>query len=148
VATDINRNFDKHLGAAILAAPLFWLVLSFFAAPANNWLHPLSAPVLFLARAVVYPILEEMIFRGGIQGIFLTSGVGRLRWCGVSAANLITSLLFAAMHLLSHPAYWAAAAGVPSLIFGHFRERTNSLRVPIVLHVFYNTGYFWIFVES
>lgn len=142
------RNFDKHFGAAILAAPLFWLALSCFTAPTTNWLHPLSAPVLFLTRTVIYPILEELLFRGALQGILLSRGAGRLRWCGVSAANLVTSLLFVALHLLSHPASWAAATGIPSLIFGHFRERTNSLRIPIALHILYNTGYFWIFVES
>jgi membrane protease YdiL (CAAX protease family) len=33
----------------------------------------------------------------------------------------------------------------PSLVFGLFKDRTQRLLAPILLHVFYNAGYFWLF---
>ena len=32
---------------------------------------------------------------------------------------------------------------LPSLLFGYFKDRYRSLTIPIILHVFYNAGYFW-----
>ncbi|MBU1192755.1 MAG: hypothetical protein KKA36_09395 [Gammaproteobacteria bacterium] len=37
---------------------------------------------------------------------------------------------------------------VPSLIFGHFRDRFGTLHAPIMLHIYYNLGYFWIFASQ
>ena len=31
------------------------------------------------------------------------------------------------------------------LLFGLFKDRSGTLGAPIVLHVFYNSGYFWLF---
>jgi membrane protease YdiL (CAAX protease family) len=56
--------------------------------------------------------------------------------------NLITSLLFVLGHLWQHPAAWAVAIAVPSLVFGWFRDRHDSVYPCIALHMFYNTGYF------
>lgn len=94
---------------------------------------------------LIYPTLEEIIFRGGLQPWLSHHPRGAASRCGISVANLVTSTLFAATHLLRHPPGWAAAMFLPSLVFGYFRDRHNSLRSPIVLHVFYNTGYFWLF---
>jgi membrane protease YdiL (CAAX protease family) len=57
-------------------------------------------------------------------------------------ANLITSAVFAIAHLYGHSPPWALATFFPSLVFGLFRDRYNSLSAPIALHVFYNAGYF------
>lgn len=78
------------------------------------------------------------MFRGLIQGWLR----GRMR---AAAAILVTSVLFSALHFFSQAAVWAAAVFVPSLVFGHFRERHGSLAAPIVLHCWYNAGYFWLF---
>jgi hypothetical protein len=89
------------------------------------------------------PVLEEVAFRGGIQpGL---AGVLPARWGPLSAANLITSGLFAALHLVSHPPLWAAATFFPSLVFGGLRERCQCLAWPVGVHAFYNTGYFVLF---
>ena len=63
----------------------------------------------------------------------------------LSKANVLTSLLFTALHFFSHSPLWAAAVFLPSLVFGHFRERHNSLVSPIILHAFYNGLYFSLF---
>jgi len=114
--------------------------------PSVDLTWPLRAPVPFLLSAVVYPVLEEIVFRGGVQTYLLgRPRLGRCRF-GISGANVLTSLVFSLFHLVAHAPLWALAVFVPSLVFGYFRERHDSLKSPIALHVFYNGGYFWLFV--
>ena len=41
-----------------------------------------------------------------------------------------------------------AAVIVPSLIFGYFRDRHGNIHAAVVLHVFYNAGYLWLFSSA
>ena len=41
--------------------------------------------------------------------------------------------------------YALAAVLLPSLVFGFFKDRSGALWAPMALHVFYNSGYFWLF---
>lgn len=89
---------------------------------------------------VAYPVVEEWLFRGELQPWVarkLGGGIGPL-----SIANLITSLLFSALHLLFQPPGWALAVFLPSLMFGYFRETTGGLAAPMLLHGFYNACFF------
>lgn len=130
---------------------LFWLAMlagvGFWAA---LWLgvpvYPITpAQVLsltFVSLVVWQPVLEECLFRGGLQGQLCRQSWGQQRWCGVTAANGCTSLLFALGHGWSHPPLWAAAVLLPSLVFGYCRDRYASIYPCMVLHAFYNAGYF------
>ena len=62
-----------------------------------------------------------------------------------ATANLLTSLVFAGMHFFYHLPLWAAAVFIPSLVFGYFKDKYLSLGPPILLHVYYNSGYYWLF---
>lgn len=127
------------------AALVFWLGLAMTGSPVSALGWPVQEPQRLLLLALVYPVLEEIVFRGALQPA-LTSRVARWSWPGpVSLANVLSSLGFAALHLFHHSPAWAAAVFVPSLVFGFFRDRHRSVASPIVLHVFYNTGYFWLF---
>lgn len=88
------------------------------------------------------PLWEEMLFRGLIQGQLLKSGWGRTHWRGLSAANLVSALAFAATHFLYHPPLWAASVLVPSLVFGWLRDRYRNTWPCIVMHVLYNSAFF------
>lgn len=140
---------------SILADPGFWLALA-AAVPLwvawlrltdhqPDWSWPLREPARFSALALVYPVAEEMVFRGVLQGWLLGRPVGQRRLAGISGANWLTSLIFTGLHFFAHPPLAAASVMVPSLVFGHFRDRHASLASPIALHVFYNGGYFWLF---
>lgn len=94
--------------------------------------------------ALLYPVLEEIVFRGLIQEQ-LHAVLSARTFGALSVANLLTSLLFTGLHFLSHPPLWAALVFFPSLIFGYFKDRHRSLQAPILLHVFYNTGFLWLF---
>lgn len=135
---------DRQLVAALAAGPLFWLSLFALGARPEDLGWPLRAPLDFVLPALVFPLLEEFIFRGGVQQLLRdvlgTRGIGSL-----SAANLLTSVLFAALHFIHHPPLWAALTFFPSLVFGYFMDRDRRLRLPMLLHVFYNFGYYWLF---
>lgn len=134
---------DWQLWAALVAAPLFWGGWFFYHHPSLRLDWPLVQPLLFVLLVVVYPLLEEIVFRGLLQPAL----AARLpqRRCGLSVANLLTSLLFAGLHLFYKSPFWALATFLPSLVFGHFRDRHASLASPILLHVWYNLGYFLLF---
>jgi len=141
---------DAQFGAALMAAPLVWGVMA--------WMFPLGfqagralfEPGPFLLLAGVYPVLEELVFRGGLQGRLREISWGARRFGPLSLANVLTSIVFTALHFFVHPPLAAALVFAPSLVFGYFRDRTNGdrthgLGAPVVLHCWYNAGYFLIF---
>jgi hypothetical protein len=140
-----NIGRDPQLWLALAAGPVCWLMLWWWSAATAALTWPLHDPTRFLLPALVYPLLEEIVFRGGMQPLLLRQPFFSRRWSGLSIANLVTSLAFAGLHLVAHTPLWAAAVFVPSLVFGYFRDRHDSVTSPIVLHVFYNAGYFWLF---
>lgn len=136
---------DRHFLWAVLAALPVWLAGYLWFAPTTDPAWPLSRPRDFLFLGLVYPLVEELLFRGLLQGWLREHAALRSRRLGVSGANLLTSAVFTGLHFLAHPPLAAAAVFLPSLVFGHFRDRHDSLRAPILLHMYYNIGYFWIF---
>lgn len=97
-----------------------------------------------LQQILLGPILEEIGFRGALQSSLLDTRWGRWRWAGVSAANGVCSVVFVAAHLWAHSPLWAVAVFVPSLVLGHLRERSSSVLPGIVVHCWYNAGFFWL----
>ncbi len=122
-----------------------WLLLYLLFRPEPSWQQVVDSASLLLLLCLVYPLLEELVFRGALQGWLGGFAAGRRSIAGVSGANLLTSLLFAAAHLLYHPPFWAAAVLAPSLVFGWFRDRYQSVVPGILLHILYNSGYFLLF---
>lgn len=136
---------DRQLLWAVLVPLPLWFAGFLWFAPATDPAWPLNRPRDLLFLGLVYPLIEELLFRGLLQGgLREREGLRRCR-LGVSGANLITSGVFTGLHFLAHPPLAAAAVFVPSLVFGYFRDRHGSLCTPIVLHMYYNIGYFWIF---
>lgn len=134
---------DWQLGAALAAAPVFWAVCFWYSQSVFQPAWPLARPLLFAALVVAYPVLEEIVFRGLVQPAIAARLPGR--WGLLSRANLLTSLLFAVLHLFFRPPGWALATFFPSLVFGYFRERHAGIGSPILLHIWFNLGYFLLF---
>lgn len=65
---------------------------------------------------------------------------------GISNANILTSFVFTLIHVVRRAGVLSVAVFIPSLVFGHFRERYGNLYVPIALHIFYNAGFVLLFV--
>lgn len=120
----------------------------FCALPLLVAVQPLPWPrilsVGFLMAAVWQPIVEELLFRGCLQGVLARRAWGRRTVTGISLANLLTSILFIGAHIPTHSLLWALLTLFPSLVFGVLRDRSGSVVPPIAIHVFYNTGYFLI----
>ena len=66
----------------------------------------------------------------------------------LSVANIVTSLLFTALHFIDHPPLWALLVLFPSLVFGYSKDRYVSLGAPVLLHVVYNSAYYMTFGAS
>lgn len=141
-----DRLWDKFLWTAVLGAPVVWLVLVIAGVPVLPVQRLAEHIQSLLLIVIVYPVLEEIVFRGGLQE-WLSVRFRNPSWQGVSLANVVTSLLFTATHFIYHPPLWAASVFLPSLVFGFFKDRHRSLKTPIALHIFYNFGYALLFIK-
>ena len=123
---------------------MFWVGLYLVIQPELVLDWPLGNPWGLVIPALVYPVLEEIVFRGGLQTafhkVFQSPPLGP-----VSLANLGTSIVFTVVHFVYHAPLWAVSIFIPSLIFGYLKDRYHSLRSPIAVHIFYNLGYYWLF---
>ena len=87
---------------------------------------------------VAFPIIEEILFRGILQGQLRKTTWGSRSWLNISAANGVTSILFAGIHMINNSPIFALTVFAPSLLFGYFRDRCNSVYPPILLHSAFN----------
>jgi len=98
----------------------------------------IASPWPDLAMLALASVLEEIVFRGGLQRLLR-------RWSPlaatqpVSGANLLTSVAFAALHLWHHPALAALGVLPVSLLLGWTYERSGErLLAPVLLHMYFN----------
>lgn len=134
-----NPLTDKQFLLAIAAAVVVWALGYAFVGDliSKQAFNPLSA-------IIIYPVLEEFIFRGFIQDA-IWQKIRKNLIASLSYANVLTSILFASAHLLYQPPLWALSVFIPSLIFGYFKDRTGSVVPSMLLHIFYNAGFFILF---
>ena len=128
---------DRQFWAAVAAGPvgaLAWVEFTGERTGSSGMLTPW--PLLMLV--VGYPVIEELAYRGLIQGLLLRCRFGRYRVGPLSLANSLTTLVFAFSHWPRGGALLAMGVTPPGLIFGYFRERHDGLRSPILLHGWYN----------
>jgi uncharacterized protein len=141
---------DKLFLVAVIAAPLVWFGLYFFLrapVPSLWFIQSYKAFLLFLLPVFVYPVLEEIAFRGLIQETLFAQNWGKKNWLNFTVANFLTSVLFVAAHFFYHQPLWALSVLIPSLVFGFFRDKYQSVIPGILLHIFYNFGYIWLFAK-
>lgn len=128
-------------------APLTWAVIA-WALP----VHSMSLVQIwswgFVSVVIWYPFWEELLFRGLLQGELIERGWVRPWVCGLSGANISVSLLFTVFHLWSHSPIWAVLVFFPSLVFGYLRDRFDSTVPSILMHMWYNGGYFFFIGSS
>ncbi len=132
---------DGHFAAALMVALPVWVALGLWAGgsmrvPAGVW--------AWLSLIVVQPFLEELVFRGLLQGqaLRLIASDGQPRRLGsITVANVLVTISFVLLHLRAQPLAWALAVAGPSLVLGHLRERFSSLWPCVLVHAFYNAGF-------
>ncbi|TVQ46511.1 MAG: JDVT-CTERM system CAAX-type protease [Gammaproteobacteria bacterium] len=113
-------------------AVVFGARLVFGAGAGPAW----TALLLF---GLVYPVLEELVFRGLLQPWLLRRTAARAAG-PLTLANLLTSVLFSLAHLPLRGAVHATLVFAPSLVFGLFRDRHDSVLPAIGLHVIWNVA--------
>ena len=130
--------FTDNLALLLVLAPIpFWVT----SAGVDSDTQALFINQM-LVLSILYPMLEETVFRGIIQPTFHTRLKGRLGL--FSYANILTSILFSLAHLPNHEPIWALAVFIPSLAFGLLKDIYKTLLAPVALHSYYNAGYFLI----
>lgn len=132
------RN-NRFILALLAGIPVVWVM--------HGWLQPYPAEVQFsvvqlLSLIIWQPLVEEVLFRGIIQGQFARREWGRRTLLGISGANTVTSILFVAVHMINSPPLFALTVMVPSLVFGYFRDYCNSVYPSIIIHSTYNSMVF------
>ena len=74
------------------------------------------------------PLLEELVFRGGLQEWLLRRGHG------AALANGFTAVAFTAAHALTHEGLAWLALLAPAIVLGALYNRTRSLACCIAAH--------------
>ena len=100
---------DPHFVLAALAAVPVWLALGQLAGGRMQLDVAATALVSF---ALLQPAVEELVFRGALQGHLLERSWTR-RIGPISSANLVTTAAFVALHFVAQPPAWAVAVAVP-----------------------------------
>lgn len=124
-------------GIGLIVAACLWLLL-----PDDIPTPPPFGPLQWLSVIAWQPAVEELAFRGLLQGQLLKALWGRRRLLNMTAANIVTSLTFTGLHFLDHPPILAISVFAPSLVFGWLRERHRNIWSPMVMHGLFNAEYF------
>lgn len=103
---------------------------------------PLAGAALALPGRTVWllaaaPLLEEIVFRAGLQDALL-GRPGAQRAEQALAANVITACTFAACHLLQRPEALGALTVLPALFIGRVYQQGRRLAPCIALHALFN----------
>jgi len=128
---------DGHVLPALLVAVPVWLALGL---TVGGRMHVAAGWSAWISLMLLQPITEEFVFRGVLQGQLLRLSSAR-KVGPVTLANLCTTAGFVALHFPVQPLGWALAVAIPSVIFGHMRERFSSVLPAVVLHAIYNAGF-------
>lgn len=128
---------DRPFLLALLAGCLLGLVFGALF-NAGGWLDRGWLPVLSLVLWA--PVIEELAFRGVVQGYLSTRTLGRRIFAGLSVANIVAAVLFTAWHLVYRTDLGAWLVFFPALVFGYFRDRHGSVVPCMILHAAYNVA--------
>ena len=112
----------------VLNVAMEWIALPDFME--DTFMELSDEPMAVVAMALLAPIVEEMMFRGAIQGYLMRRSSNP--WTGI----IVTALIFGAIHMNPQQVVYATMLGI---IFGWIYYRTRSLLPVIVGHVLNNS---------
>jgi hypothetical protein len=96
--------------------------------------------VVVITLAVVgAPVVEELFFRGLIQGAFT-------RRIGAIPALFATAIIFSFAHVLNEGAFAPVVLFPMAVVLGYLRYQTERLAAGMVAHAFFNAGLFLLFL--
>ncbi len=95
--------------------------------------------VVILLSVVGAPIIEELFFRGLIQGAFT-------RRVGAVPAIFVTAVFFSLAHITSEGVFAPIVLFPAALVLGYLRYKTGRLAAGMVAHAFFNASLFLLFL--
>jgi membrane protease YdiL (CAAX protease family) len=136
------------ISGALIGALFLWLALALLVGinPDLSWVPNNFG--LFFAVCFLSPVLEEYVFRGLVydyverrsQWVWPANSVLK-----ISISNLVSSFLFVMLHGILRGSSAALLVIVPSLYLGMLRRETSGLGPCILVHGFWNLGWFSLF---
>lgn len=146
------KRFSVPVAIAMFGILLLFLIVSqaltyWIDAAPLDFVDPLydsvsSVWLLILAMVIVAPLYEEFIFRGLLWSAIAEQFSKASKARGAIVASLITSLIFASIHL-QYGVYEISTIVVLALIFCYARFKSGSLLLPILLHIINNGLAMW-----
>ena len=108
-----------------------------------------SVWLLIFAMVIVAPIYEELIFRGILWSAIAEQFISPpdTEYRGAIIASLVTSLIFAVIHL-QYGIYEISTIVVLALLFCYARIKSGSLILPILLHIINNGAAMWQYLAQ
>lgn len=103
-----------------------------------------SVWLLIIAMVIVAPIYEELLFRG-ILWSAIAEQFSEQR--GVIIASVVTSLIFAVIHL-QYGVYEISTIVLLALLFCYARIKSGSLLLPMLLHIINNAAAMWLYLSQ
>ena len=140
----ITSNQVGSLCVSFLLAVPVWL--AFVLLKHLGWVEPdefenILAVGLFIG---LYPLLEELVFRGLLMDLLSKYRWAAFRRLGVTTNNLFVSIIFSLLHLISQDLENCLLVFVPSLWLGIVKESTGSTWTCAVVHMLWNFGLFCV----
>ena len=97
-------------------------------------------PLRAVAILLLFPVLEEIVFRGLIHDYIYLKLSTWDKYLGITSANWLTTLLFCLTHLVTRSLIVALLVIVPSLVLGSLRDKGFSIKALAAIHVYWNGG--------
>jgi hypothetical protein len=123
--------------AALAWGTPFTVVVAVAALSVAVALAAASVPAHWLLLVAFAPVVEETVFRAGLQETLLRRLPTR-RAPGALGVNVVTALAFAAAHVALHPGVLAGLTGLPALLIGRVYQQHRRLAPCIALHALCN----------
>ena len=143
-----SRKCVYLIWGALIGALFLWgsLIVGLGSSPTLGWVA--DQPGVFFVLVFVAPVLEEYVFRRLVYDYVAE----RNHWAWpkeavfhISAANLVSSLLFVAMHIGFRGLTSGLMVILPSLYLGLIRRESFGLAPCILVHGIWNLGWFSLF---
>lgn len=143
VLTKKEASLSKNdlLLLALFTLPVFALIL---AMSSDLRMNPNEFGFYFFLHAlVIFPLIEEAVFRGFFQdGLNQIEDLSQHFLGEISIANVISSAVFALLYFIVTSSLLAFLVFLPSLLLGLIREKTQSLFWPVLLHLYLSVCFF------
>ena len=107
-----------------------------------SWHPHWPARSILTMGVVAAPVIEEIVFRGGLQSLLARNqALRRARLGPISAANALASIVFAAGHVVLQDSAVIGLVFLPSLVLGWLYERTGRLGPVMGVHAVSNLAW-------